>query len=64
QATVPPSPSPSPAMATAQEISAVHLDHAIGIAEDVMAVGTGPGSEKLKGFQDNTVIYQILKENL
>jgi len=27
-------------------------------------VASGPGSERLKGFLDNTIIYRILKENL
>ncbi|MEO8206088.1 MAG: alkaline phosphatase [Chthoniobacterales bacterium] len=56
--------SPAPSPSAAQEVSAVHLDHAIGVAEDVMAIGIGPGSEKINGFLDNTAIYQILKENL
>jgi len=37
---------------------------AIGVAEDVIAVGSGPGSEDLKGFQDNTEIFRIVQKQL
>jgi alkaline phosphatase len=44
--------------------AAFFVPAALNTAEDVIAVGTGPGSERLKGFLDNTVVYKILKENL
>ena len=37
---------------------------AIGVAEDAIAVGSGPGSEALKGFQDNTEIFRIVHKEL
>jgi alkaline phosphatase len=37
---------------------------AIGTAEDSLAVGSGPGSEPLKGFLDNTDLFQILQKGL
>jgi alkaline phosphatase len=37
---------------------------AIGVAEDAIAVGSGPGSEELKGFQDNTEIFRIVQKQL
>lgn len=37
---------------------------AIGVAEDAIAVGSGPGSEELKGFQDNTEIFRIVHKEL
>jgi alkaline phosphatase len=37
---------------------------AIGVAEDAVAVGSGPGSEALKGFQDNTEIFRIVQKEL
>ena len=37
---------------------------AVNNASDVIAVGSGPGSEALSGFLDNTAIYQILKSGL
>jgi hypothetical protein len=36
---------------------------AIGVAEDVIAVSAGPGSEKLQGFKDNTDVFKVLSEN-
>lgn len=37
---------------------------ALPVAEDALAVGVGPGSEKLSGFRDNTDIYRIVSEGL
>lgn len=37
---------------------------AIGVAEDAIAVGSGPGTEALKGFQDNTEIFRIVQKEL
>jgi alkaline phosphatase len=34
------------------------------VAEDAIAVGSGPGSEALKGFQDNTEIFRIVHKEL
>jgi alkaline phosphatase len=36
----------------------------IGVAEDVISVSTGPGSEKLQGFKDNTDIFKTISGNL
>lgn len=36
----------------------------IGTAEDSIAVGTGPGSESLTGFLDNTDVFRILSKSL
>ncbi len=52
----PPPPGKQPA--------AFYAPVAIQNAEDVIAVGTGPGSEALKGFQDNTVLFEIFKSKL
>ncbi len=40
--------------------------HSSGLntAEDMIAVGRGPGAQRLSGFLDNTVIFSILKEAL
>ena len=46
------------------EPSAVAIPAAIGVAEDVISVSTGPGSEKLQGFKDNTDIFKTISENL
>jgi len=42
---------------------AVAAPAAVGVAEDVIAVSSGPGSEKLQGFKDNTDIFKVLSEN-
>ena len=34
---------------------------AIGVAEDVVAVSQGPGTEVLQGFQDNTDIFRVIR---
>jgi alkaline phosphatase len=41
---------------------AVPAPAAIGVAEDVIAVSAGPGSEKLQGFKDNTDVFKVLSE--
>ena len=46
------------------EPAAAFFPSALNNAEDVLALGQGPGSEKLQGVQDNTVIYQIIKDAL
>jgi alkaline phosphatase len=37
---------------------------ALSTAEDMLGLGRGPGSERLSGFLDNTVIFSILKDAL
>lgn len=54
---------PSPP-ATRLEVAAVFTPHAQNVAEDTIALSIGPGSEKLRGFIDNTRVYDLLKENL
>lgn len=46
------------------EPSAVSSPAAVGVAEDGVLVGRGPGSEKLEGFKDNTDIFKVVSENL
>ncbi|EDY18831.1 Alkaline phosphatase [Chthoniobacter flavus Ellin428] len=46
------------------EPSAFQTPSALNTAEDVMAVGQGAGSERLRGFLDNTEIFKILKDAL
>lgn len=54
----------APQPATQNAPAAFYAPSALNCAGDVIAVGTGPGSERLKGFMDNTAIYRIIKENL
>jgi alkaline phosphatase len=58
------SPSPSPQPNVKNEPAAFFAPAAVNSAEDVIAVGIGPGSEAIHGFMDNTTIFQILKGNL
>ncbi len=37
---------------------------AVGVADDVIAVSTGPGSEELQGFKDNTDVFKVIQKNL
>ncbi len=46
------------------EPAAFQTPSALNTAEDVMAIGRGAGAEKLRGFIDNTEIFNILKDAL
>jgi alkaline phosphatase len=46
------------------EPGAFQTPSALNTAEDVTAIGRGVGSEKLRGFLDNTDIFNILKDAL
>ena len=52
-----PSPKDEPAAFYSQTAS-------ISNADDVVVAGSGQGSELLKGFLDNTIIFKIVKDNL
>ena len=54
----------SPAGLASTEPSAFKTAAAIGTAEDVIAVSSGPGSEELTGFKDNTDIFKIIQKGL
>ena len=47
-----------------KEPSAFGAPQAISTARDMIAVGSGPGSELLNGFMENTEIFEILKKGL
>ena len=60
-----PAPQPDKKTAAAQsEPAAFYAPVAISNADDVIAVGKGPGSQTLKGFLDNTFIFKLMKDNL
>lgn len=44
------------------EPSAFQTAASIGVAEDVVAVSKGPGTESLQGFQDNTDIFRVIRK--
>lgn len=58
-----PKPSPTPAP-RATEPAAVSAPTAVNNAEDVLAIGIGPGSQEVTGFLDNTQVFRILEKNL
>lgn len=61
-----PAPAPSAAQSAAakDEPAAFYAQPAINNADDVVAVGVGQGSQALKGFLDNTIIFKIVNDNL
>lgn len=46
------------------EPAAFQTPSGLNTAEDVLAVATGPGSENLRGFLENTAIFRLLQEAL
>jgi hypothetical protein len=50
--------------ASKTEPSAFQSPLALTTAQDVVAVGKGKGSEKLRGFVPQTLIFEILREAL
>lgn len=46
------------------EPSAFQTPTAVGVVEDGILVSSGPGSEKLGGFKDNTDIYKVLSAGM
>src|SRR5450432_61160 len=47
-----------------QEPAAFYAPVARNTVTDVLASGSGPGSETLRGFLDNTIIFKIIREQL
>ena len=67
--TAPAAAAPSTATATPppnapKEPSAFGAPQAISTARDMIIVGSGPGSELLNGFMDNTNVFQLLQKGL
>jgi alkaline phosphatase len=58
-----PKGSPAPPV-SGKEPAAFYAPTAIDSAQDVIAIGKGPGTEALKGVIDNTQIFQILQTGL
>ena len=56
--------SPAPPRPSGNEPAAFYAPAAVDSAQDVIAVGKGPGTEALKGVIDNTQIFQILEGDL
>jgi alkaline phosphatase len=60
------SPSPSEALSPdpPQEPAAFYAPTALETVEDVMALGSGPGTDAIKGSMDNTAIFRIIRDLL
>ena len=58
-----PAASPQPA-ATPPAPAAFYSPYAANVADDAIAAGFGPGSERLRGFQDNTFVFELIKSQL
>lgn len=64
---VPEDPAPpgeAPGATNVQEPAAVYAPWARNTVNDVLAAGRGPGTEKLHGFLDNTIIFKIIEGQL
>jgi alkaline phosphatase len=59
----PPAP-PAARPGTPAEPAAFSTPYAANVAEDAIAAGFGPGSEKLRGFLDNTFVFDLIRANL
>lgn len=47
-----------------REPAAVYTKAALGTVQDVIAFGSGPGTDVLRGVLDNTTIFEIIRDNL
>ncbi|MCX6968171.1 MAG: alkaline phosphatase [Verrucomicrobia bacterium] len=63
-AAAPPAPAETPSPGAQKEPAAFTAPQAISTARDMIVVGSGPGSELLNGFMENTEIFQILQKGL
>ena len=57
-------PREGPLPPRAQEPAAAFAPEARNTVDDVLAAGRGPGTEALRGFQDNTIIFKIISGQL
>lgn len=58
-AQAPATPTPPPA-----EPAAFYAPYAANVADDAIAAGFGPGSSQLRGFLDNTFIFDLVRSEL
>jgi alkaline phosphatase len=47
-----------------REPAAVYAKAALDTVEDVIAFGSGPGTDDLRGVLDNTVVFEIIRDHL
>ena len=60
----PPPSAPPPGGPRTTSPAAFYAPAAANVAEDAIAAGFGPGSERLRGFLDNTFIFELLRDEL
>ena len=53
-----------PGPASTQEPAAAYAPAARSTVADILAAGRGPGTEKLRGFGDNTAVFEIISDQL
>jgi alkaline phosphatase len=46
------------------EPAAIYSQTAANTVEDVLLVGTGPGTQDIRGIMDNTVVFKLMRDNL
>ncbi len=56
-----PAPAPETAAKSVAEPAAFRTISGLNTAEDVLAAGIGDGAEKLRGYLDNTAIFELLR---
>ena len=61
-----PDASPAPAMPDRQTSNPAvfYAPYSANVADDAIAAGFGPGSERLQGFLDNTFIFELINSQL
>ena len=47
-----------------REPAAVYSKAALGTVDDVVAFGSGPGPDDLRGVIENTMIFEIIRDHL
>jgi len=57
-------PGEGPVPSSVQEPAAAYAPWARNTVDDVLAAGSGQGTESLHGFLDNTVIFKIISDQL
>jgi alkaline phosphatase len=63
-ATPSPAPVASPTPASGREPAAFYTPKAVTTARDMILLGTGPGSEGIGGFMENTDVFPIIQKGL
>jgi alkaline phosphatase len=59
-----PPPAPAESDKTSGEPAAFYAPSAANTADDAIVAGFGPGSERLRGFLDNTFVFDLIRSKL